>query len=85
MYKNFFSYIGKNILFTEYVDLAINWYKSCFNIKNGSNPDLDQQLKRLLIENSGKKFDLISGNDEIQIEVTNYIWQIVAQKSENLN
>jgi hypothetical protein len=45
---------------------------------------LDQQLKRLLIENSGKKFDLISGNGEIQIEVTNYIWQIVAQKSENL-
>jgi hypothetical protein len=83
MYENFFSYTG-NIFFTEYVNLAINWYKSCFNIKNDSNHDLDQQLKRLLIENSGKKFDFISGNGEIQIEVTNYIWQIVAQKSENL-
>ncbi len=83
--QKFLQLYRKNFLFTEYVNLAINWYKSCFNINNDSNPDLDQQLKRLLIENSGKKFDLISGNDENQIEVTNYIWQIVAQKSENLD
>jgi hypothetical protein len=63
----------------------MNWYKSYSKIENGSNPEVDQLLKRLLVEDRCKKLDLINESGEQQIEVTNYLWQIVAKKSQYLN
>ncbi|CAG2169786.1 unnamed protein product [Oppiella nova] len=71
----------EKVYYEEYLNVPMNWYKSYAKLTNGSNVEMSKLLKRLLIEDRCKRLDTKSSKGEDLIEVTNYIWQIIASKS----
>ncbi|XP_054166836.1 trans-aconitate 2-methyltransferase-like [Oppia nitens] len=74
------SIFNEKLYFEEYLNIPMNWYKSYAKHSNGITMEMNELLKRLLIEDRCKPLNVNYSDGQNMIEVTNYIWQIIATK-----